>query len=641
MEKAMKILFNEDSSTDFELIKRALRKSECNFQEKIVETRDDFTDSISNFAPDIILSDYSLPQFNGMEALEIRNKLAPMIPFILVTGPNNEEIAVESMKAGADDYILKDNLTRLGQAVTASIKKYKSLYEKKQIENILTESEQLFRTAFENAAIGVCMLDTNYSYINVNSAFCHMIGYEMEDILKLTFNDITHEEDKDIGLKVLEEIRTSKIATAVFEKRYYHKSGRIVWVNISIGKVHNLVKNSEYYVSYIQDITDRKESEIQLVIAKKHAEESDKLKTAFLNNISHEIRTPMNAIVGFSGLLKQTSQDSEKQNNFINIIIQSSKDLLAIINDIVNIAAIEANQEKIYKSNFNINAVLRMLYSQYLHEADKKQISFSYINSLPDDESILNTDEAKFIQVLSNLINNAIKFTASGFVRFGYSVHSDKFEFYIEDSGIGIDPENHTKIFSRFYQVENTTARKYGGTGLGLSIAKAYAELLGGTIRLVSSLGKGSIFYFSLPYVVAARPNSDVSSLYSKIKPNESGTKTILVVEDEEFNLKLLEALLTEFNFRVVKAVNGQEAIEIFKSDPTINLVLMDIKMPVMNGLEATIQIKKINPKMPVIAQTAYANNEEKERAIAIGCDDYIYKPIDHDELIQKITDKI
>jgi len=382
----------------------------------------------------------------------------------------------------------------------------------------------------------------------------------------------------------------------------------------------------------------------ELEIAKKKAEENDHLKTAFLQNISHEIRTPMNAIIGFSNLLKQRDIDEEEQNQFVDIINMSSNQLLSIINDIINIATIESGQAKVNESNVNLNTVMRLFYEQFKFKANSKKIDFTYKLGLEDNDALVVLDETKFLEIHSNLINNAIKFTEKGSVEYGYEIKGKYLLFYVNDTGIGIHADNHEKIFERFRQAESTIASRFGGTGLGLSISKAYVELLGGHIWLKSTPDVGTSFYFTLPYKKVKRqsPLSKLNNIQSKEPEKHKGH--ILIAEDEDFNFRYLEKLLLSMHFTVERALNGLEAVEKCKRNKSFNLVFMDIKMPELDGYEATKLIRESNPTIPIIAQTAYALEKDKIKAIDAGMNDYLTKPIDKIsiiEIIEKYIDKV
>jgi len=249
-----------------------------------------------------------------------------------------------------------------------------------------------------------------------------------------------------------------------------------------------------------RDITDRRRAEKDLIAAKEKAEESDKLKTAFLHNVSHEIRTPMNAIIGFSTLLNEPDLSDADRQQYIDIIFQSGSQLLSIINDIVDIANVESGQAKVNLREVNLNLILKSLNEQFSISGKQNNISIGLKTALTDDGSTIVTDSTKLVQILSNLINNAIKFTKNGKIDFGYTLKDRFLEFFVKDTGIGISEEYHSLIFNRFYQVDRAVSRKYSGTGLGLSICKGYVELLGGTIRVESEPEKGTLFVFTIPY---------------------------------------------------------------------------------------------------------------------------------------------
>jgi PAS domain S-box-containing protein len=371
--------------------------------------------------------------------------------------------------------------------------------------------------------------------------------------------------------------------------------------------------------------------------AKEKAEESDRLKTAFLHNISHEIRTPMNAIMGFSDLIIDPELNPEIRKKYIQTIVQSCNQLLSIITQIVDMATIEAGQEKLYEKETSLNSIFRIVFEQFRSEADRKKISLKYNTAFPNGEDIIKTDETKLIQIISNILSNSLKFTKFGSISFGY-VLKDKFlEFYVKDTGIGIPKEMHKEIFERFRQVETSETREYEGAGLGLSISKAYVELLGGEIWLDSKLEEGSVFYFNIPCNIVsinARREKEVSG---KNKFDHKKSITVLVAEDEDNNLKLIDQYLFGTNISVLHASNGNEAVEICKNNKQINLVLMDLKMPVMDGFEAIKIIKRLRPDLPIIAQTAYSSDSDKGKALVCGCNNFISKPFKKEELLALI----
>ncbi len=374
-----------------------------------------------------------------------------------------------------------------------------------------------------------------------------------------------------------------------------------------------------------------------LTIAKEKAEESDRLKTSFLHNISHEIRTPLNAIIGFSGFLDQPDLSEKERKEYIDIIFQSNNQLLSIINDILNISQIETGQVVVRESATDLNHVLKNLHRQFLDEAVKAGLDLRLNMPSASDDKIILTDESKLIQIFTNLLSNAIKFTHEGFVELGYTRNGDFAGFYVQDSGIGIPEPEHKKIFDRFYQVDKTVSRLYSGTGLGLAISNAYVELLGGEFSVTSSPGRGSRFSFRIPW---KKPVSQTGFVSQSAAVTITGSlkKTILVAEDEESNFALVHAMLKPHGYNTIRAKNGRLALDLCKSNPDIELILMDIKMPVMDGFEATREILKIRPNLPIIAQTAYAHPSDRIRALETGCSDYLAKPFDRKQLLEVIA---
>ena len=404
------------------------------------------------------------------------------------------------------------------------------------------------------------------------------------------------------------------------------------------GRVHEF---SEHEIALCRTISNIASLAIENAIlinnlksARDKAEESDKLKTAFLHNISHEIRTPLNAIIGFSGLLDQPDLADTEKRKYIEIIQQSNNQLLSIINDIFNVSQIEAGQVLLNESPADIESLLTNLYIQFLPETEKKGLDMKLeLKNFSKDNCVITIDEGKLVQVLSNLIGNAIKFTHSGRIVLGCNREDHKLNFYIEDTGIGIPHWEHSRIFDRFYQVDRTVSRVYSGTGLGLSISDAYVKLMGGEIKLESEPGKGSVFSFSLPVkdnIVQAQKDS---SGKNDIKVKTDRQTSILIAEDDIYSYQLLELILKKHNFRVLHAVNGKQAVEICSSGERIDIVLMDIKMPVMDGFMATAEILKIMPNVPVIAQTAYSDKEDRDKIFNSGFSDFLEKPITTNQL--------
>jgi len=405
-------------------------------------------------------------------------------------------------------------------------------------------------------------------------------------------------------------------------------------------------KTEEYNNSDIRQLTllmdtvwkivERQEHQQQLIAAKEKAEESDRLKTAFLANMSHEIRTPMNAIIGFAEMLNRPNLSDERRKYYTEIISENSNQLLAIVNDILDISRIETGQIEIREDVFNVNDMLLELYVMFKSKAAQKNISVYTHKEMPDHQVVIQSDEFKLRQILNNLIVNALKFTHKGSIKFGYTKVNEELHFFVEDTGIGIYDDMLDKIFERFRQADSDITRRYGGTGLGLSISKGYVELLGGKIWVESKPDVGTKFSFSLPY----QPYKKLSEKTDRLRKTEDikpdfDLPTILIAEDELMNYIYLEELLEDYNINLIHAQNGKQAVEMCHQHPEIQLILMDIRMPELNGYDATKQIKAFRPTLPIIAQSAFAMLNDHQKAKEAGCDDYITKPIDEIELLE------
>jgi PAS domain S-box-containing protein len=507
---------------------------------------------------------------------------------------------------------------------------------RKESEFQIEESNSLLRTTLESTADGILVVDLTGKIVQFNRKFAVMwnipetILISRDDEKALSFvrgqlkepdsfiNNVRHlyENPESVSFDLL-EFSDGR----VFER--YSQPQKLS--NKIIGRVWSF-----------RDITQYKLTESQLINAKDKAEEGDRLKTAFLHNISHEIRTPMNAIVGFTTLLDDPDLQPVYRKQYIDIICQSSDQLLSIISDIVDISNIETGQIKVVLNQVNINYIIRTLFEQYNIRTAKQGLSIHYKLTLNDGEALLETDGAKLIQILTNLLNNSLKFTKKGKIEFGYSLKDGFVEFMVSDTGIGITKDKQAKIFERFYQVENSSSRQYGGTGLGLPICQAYADLLGGSIRVESEPGSGSTFYVTLPLKSSAKSIKAKETEHKNTDELFDG-KTILIAEDDEINFLVVKKSLEPYNFNLVRALNGKEAINICRSNNEINLVLLDLKMPGMDGLEAMRLIKQFRSNLPFIALTAYAFESDKKNAIESGCSDYITKPFSKKDLIEVV----
>ncbi len=640
-----KILFAEDIPDDMELAERELRKAGINFISKRVETKNDFITQLLEFQPDVIISDYSMPSFNGMDALEIVLKFSPFTPVIIHTGSINEETAVKCMKAGASDYILKDKILRLPFALREVYAKSISHRQHQQSQIALKTSEERYKGLFNSIDQGVLYVNKAGYITMINPAALRV--FMLEGTSSSSIDDINkrwvfeNEDGDSFSLNILSNLDLAKKVTNLVLNSLHLESGIRKWILLHVApESGDGSKNSpDEALVIVEDITVRKESELALIQAKIKAEESDRLKSAFLANLSHEVRTPMNAILGFSELLADLEREDETEKYFINTIQNNSIKLLNIISDIVEISKIETEQITIYNSSFELSSLASHIDQLYKSVADCKGIAFTITGF--DENVILNSDEQKIKKVLLNLVDNAIKFTDYGSINITCSLNEELLEFHVVDSGIGVLIENKNVIFERFRQADEGYSRRHGGTGLGLTIAKAYVEAIGGKIWL-SSHTAGSDFGFTIPAKWTYKNNSSMK--FRATPANELAELPdyskyhIIVAEDDAINFAYLTKLLSPTGITVSHASNGCEVVELIDTVGHADLILMDIKMPIMDGYEATETIRKKNISVPIIATTAYAMSGDKEKCISAGCNAYISKPIKRKELFEMIS---
>ena len=1009
MEEKIKVLILEDLPSDAELAEREVKSVLKNYKTMVADTEQGFIKALENFKPDLIISDYKLPTFDGMKALQITRKKEEYIPFIILTGSMNEETAVECMKAGADDYVIKEHIKRLGPSIINALDKKKIMQERKQAEEALRKSEMKFRNLSESTLMGIALYQNDY-WIYANPAAEEISGYTFDELKQMKFWEFTAPEYVDLikergrarqkgklvpsgyefkiitkqgkekwvlltgnttelksgkaGLITVlditerkwaeEALKTSlqqieminantpniiwksdidkqgnfintyisevvdeflalpkgtinnswdkyfsyiipdylpqinelfkkaianpgqlftfsyEVKKADGKKAWFTSSGRIrvendkltvygstaditerkqaeteltklstavtqspsiiiitdtegnlqygnpkfteitgysleeaigqnpsilksgylpdkmykeLWETISSGKTwrgefHNKKKNGELYwemasvspvfdeqgniINYIkvaEDITERKQAEdnfrhsidesplgirivsqagktiyvnkalldiyeyssldefnntkaidrytgksyqehqerkkirqeggdisdyeisirrkngairhikvwrkeviwnrekhfqvinqditelkrltTDLILAKEKAEESDRLKTAFLNNMSHEIRTPLNGITGFISLLQDSEIDDEEKQEYFDIIKKSSDRLIATVTDIINISRIEAGEVKVSKAEVSINEILDEQYKFFYHEAQSKGLELIYKPTVSDNESRIVTDKYKLEGIMTNLIKNAIKFTDSGNIKFGYTIKTrgekDIVEFYVKDTGIGIPENRIDAIFNHFEQADITDTRAFQGLGLGLAIAKSYVEMLGGKIGVKSKEGEGSTFTFTIPYTKPLEEKNDAKENLKKEPQIDLSHLSVIIAEDDETSRMFLEIILKKQFKHITFTTTGKETIEKLRKNPDTDIILMDIKMPDMSGYDATREIRKFNQDVIIIAQTAHGLSGDREKALEAGCNDHISKPIKKEILFEKI----
>ncbi len=506
---------------------------------------------------------------------------------------------------------------------------------RRQAEEILKESEEKFRRLFEDhTAIKLLVDPDSGAIIDANQAAADYYGWSREELKMMKIEHINTLPATEIK-KNLEKVKSRQ--KMHFEFRHVRKDGSIREVEVFSSKVE--IGGKSVLHSIIHDITDRKQVELALIKAKEKAEESDRLKTAFLQNMSHEIRTPMNAIAGFSSLLPDCFDDKQKLHEYSEIINISCHNLLEIINDILDISRIESGQLQVNRGICNLSELFSEItehFKEYQARLGKMNICFDLVPPSATIGNVIITDKVKLRQILINLIGNAFKFTDTGRIEAGCKTgdyHS--LVFYVSDTGYGIPSDKQDIIFERFIQLDNGSNRLVSGTGLGLSIVKGLVELLHGRIWLESEHGKGTTFYFSIPFEKAGSDSYPQTTADAFHNYNFEG-KVILVVEDDNYNATYIKTILSGSGLKIIHTAYGREAVRIATSEH-VDLVLMDIRLPDMNGYEALALIKQNKPGLAIIAQTAYAANEDRQNAFDAGFSDYISKPMKRHSLLNMI----
>lgn len=509
--------------------------------------------------------------------------------------------------------------------------------QKETITREFSYTEMFYRMLIQSADDGISFYDRDWKLKYTNSAFYSMIGYDKEQYDRTNVTDLIHPEDADFEKNRIEALQNKGFFET--ELRLKHRDGH--YINLSTRSVTVKNINGEIIgaLTISRDITSLKKVNEELVKANIEAEASNRLKSSFLANISHEIRTPLNSVVGFANLLLVNDLTKEVKDEYIEHINHNSEKLLQIIGDIIDLSRLESSQIEITYEEASVNSLVNEIVedARKVIKRSEKSIVINVMNMLEDNGDLIFTDRIWLKRVLNHLMDNAVKFTLEGSIRLSYSRENDKLVFRVKDTGIGINKENLDHIFEEFRQEIDGHHRPFEGLGVGLTLAKEVIERMGGKIYVQSEKGVGSEFSFSVPY----RPAGGSTRLKSKISSNEPHSYTInwsnrtcLLVDDNKDVLLYLNRVLGDTEIKTLVARSGMEAIDVIKQNPGIDLVLLDMQMPEMNGIEATREIRKIRKDIPIIAQTAFIFEDDKDIILEAGCDACLIKPIRKDNLL-------
>lgn len=511
--------------------------------------------------------------------------------------------------------------------------------QKEELNQAKEQAEELvakYTELYDFAPSGYFTLSKEGEIIGLNLRGANILGKVRSHLINAKFNFFVSEDTKPIFNKFLDEIFRSKKKESC-ELVIIGKDKTPIYVHLN----GSITKNKDQCLLTGIDINKLKQAEDELLIAKEKAEESNTLKTSFLQNMSHEIRTPLNAIMGFAGLLEEAFGNKDKLGRFALIINQRSRDLLEIINDILDISKIESGRVELRMEECNLSDLfseLSSFFGEYQERLGKQHLSFKMQMHCKSIDNLIVTDVGKLKQIFINLISNAFKFTDDGEIDAGCKYDANQnFIFYVSDTGIGIPADKKTLVFERFTQLKQNINQNIGGTGLGLSIVNGLINILGGEINLESEAGKGSTFSFSIPYK-KIRPLHHEPKVIEKKNDYRFDNKTILIVEDDLHSAEYFDEILEDTGLKIIHSLRGLEAIQKAISQ-SVDLVLMDVQLPDVNGYEATRQIQQIKPHLKIIAQTAFASHDEKQKALDAGCTDYVSKPINQ-HLLLAMLDK-
>ena len=646
MAVVLKILIIDDDKVDSTTISRSIYQSGIIAEVDSIFSAKAGIEMIKSLKYDLIFLDYLMPDTDGISFLKKIRDLDIETPVIFVTSQGDEKIASQAILSGASDYIPKTLLTPDGvsQSIRNTIKLHESLKLRKAAELELKINSNRLLEAHKLAKIGSWEINMSNNEMYFSDEFFAIFEAERENITSIDYFKSCFTDVKDLALfkKNLKSVMATNAETQ-FHHSITSKKGNVKYINQYI-KCLNDEKNKPYKIlGTIQDISDQKRTELELIRAKELAEKAVVIKEQFLTNMSHEIRTPMNGIIGFARILENTNlNDDQKQS--VLAIKKAGENLMVIINDILDFSKIEADKMTLEEVDFSLSKTINSVIELLFQNASEKKIKLLCdIDPLIDDNLI--GDPTKLIQILLNLVGNALKFTEKGFVELIVTkVEESDFDtslrFVIIDTGIGIPSDKIDSIFESFNQASNETTRKYGGTGLGLTITKKLVELQGGKISVESTIGKGSEFSFSLHFKKAQKGmviNTQAND--SAINPDFLKDAKILLVEDNELNQLLAIKVFEKWNKKIDVAANGKIAIEKINNN-TYDIILMDIQMPEMDGLELTSYIRKNmgeKSNTPIIALTAHATVDEERKCLENGMDDYLSKPYDFNVLLSKI----
>lgn len=641
---ALHILIVEDNKMDQLLIRRELSKSDFLCAVDNTDNKQEFLEKLESFRPNLILCDFSMPQFGALDVLDTLHAREMDIPVIIVTGTLTDEMAVACLKKGAIDYILKEKIVRLPSAIKIALDLVKSKKDKIFAENLLRENEKQLQIITDVLPASLTYISPAFDFHFANKVNLYWFK---KNIAGSTVSEI-------LGEDVLEKIQSQMLVLKVggqisFESKIAN-TDPVIFVSITIVPDIDTEGRVKGFVCLITDISDRKAYEEQLKEAKKEADAANQAKSQFLANMSHEIRTPLNAIMGLSELLTSPDAKPGEVSEWAEKIMRNSEHLKSVIDEVLDLSKVEAGKLQILRTRFSLSKVVSQIQSMLSPLAREKALTINFTVEGLIPESV-ETDIEKFRHILINILGNAIKFSSVGPIvlvaKLDKTTRPGPFlVIEITDRGPGVSDADQKNLFKPFTQIDNSMTRKFGGTGLGLSLARKFAQALGGDVKLIeSTLGKGSTFRVELPTgpIEQTKMINRFETLFKKdekpLNPGETKQKpeksdfSVLLVEDSEDNQYLVQRFLETEGIQVEVASDGEEGLNKALGGHH-DLILMDIQMPVLDGYNATSRLRKQGYDKPILAFTAHAFQAERERCLKVGFNDFLAKPIKKSDLL-------
>jgi PAS domain S-box-containing protein len=651
---AISVLIVEDNESDAQLDVLALEDAGYEVQWRRVQEATELGAALEENGWDLVLSDHRMPRFDAFDALNVLRASRVDIPLIVVSGAVGEEMAVAVMLEGAADFVSKDRLGRLGAVVAVHLREAENRRRRRIAEDALAESQERFEQAFENAPIGIALMALDGRWTRVNRALSAITGYTADQLLTKRSGEISHPDDIEAEVEPRHRLVAGEIGDYKVEKRYLGAQGEIVWVSLSVSLVRDPRGEPSYYIYQVEDISERKWADEELRAARDAALEASRLKSDFVANVSHEIRTPLSGVVGLSELLLGTELDTD-QRQLLDGVCTSADALMSVINDILDFSKIEAGKLELDIDDVSPRKLIKDVCAIVAGAAEAGGINLHVaVDAIVP--RMVRSDGNRWRQVLANLVKNAVKFTPTGEVVVRISatiaeVGVPQLRADIRDTGIGIAPEDLERLFESFAQADPSTTRQYGGTGLGLAISKRLVDLMGGQIGVNSALGRGSTFWFTVPFEPSAldadREQSagsrDARGQVVELGSPQHGARSsalpagngrgvrprVLVAEDNEVNQLVAVRLLEKCGYRVDVAENGREAVRMTQQGEYM-AIFMDCQMPKLDGYSAAGEIRRLEGEdrhTPIIALTAHTMQGDRDKCLASGMDDYVAKP--------------